>query len=227
MRFEKVLTADGSSSVRVVEWDEIFHSRRGAVRESKHVFIDNGIRKVLDVHSGRSDLRVLEMGFGTGLNAFLTALTLLDRCDKSVDYVSLDAFPLENSLALSMEYPSQLEVPLLEELIVKMIDMSWGERGIILPNFRLTKLHTDIQSHTSHEPYDILLYDAFGPRSQPELWTSDHFQQVRSLLTHDAFLVTYCAKGDVKRALRTAGFRVETLPGPPGKREMIRAWVDT
>ncbi|MFM7216671.1 MAG: tRNA (5-methylaminomethyl-2-thiouridine)(34)-methyltransferase MnmD [Bacteroidota bacterium] len=218
-----VRTGDGSASIRVVEWDEPYHSRRGAVNESMHVYIDAGIRYLMQ-QSEPGKLSVLEMGFGTGLVTFLSAIEASRAVDHDFDYTSLEVHPLAMEQVMALDYPNHIGRPELSSLFAAIHLSPWGSAAEVHERFRLTKLNTALQDYEAEHQVDLLLYDAFGPRVQPELWTPEHFAGLHRLIRPGGFLVTYCAKGVVKRALRTAGFEVETLPGPPGKREMIRAW---
>ncbi|MFM8431177.1 MAG: tRNA (5-methylaminomethyl-2-thiouridine)(34)-methyltransferase MnmD [Bacteroidota bacterium] len=224
MELERVITRDGSATLRVVGWDETYHSRHGAVRESEHVYLKNGILKALEIFTDRSPIRILEMGFGTGLNVLLAIGASLDFKGIKIEYHSIDSYPIDVDTAKSLDYPSHLGRPQLESLFEKVHDAPWNYPQIIHDDFILHKVETSIRDYIPEARFDLFLYDAFGPRVQPELWNVDCFRKVKPWLRDGAFMVTYCAKGEVKRAMQSAGFKVEALPGPPGKREMTRAW---
>ena len=204
MKREVVKTADGSKTIRLVDLDENYHSRHGALQEAEHVFIHNGIL----AFKHEKHLSIFEMGFGTGLNAFLTCL-----------------YSLENDLKINQLDYDSLKGNDYSSIFNKIHSTSWDEKNEINSNFALTKIENKIQNFSfQNEKYDIVYYDAFGPRAQQEMWSLEIFQKLYTSIKEGGFLVTYCAKGQVKRDLKTAGFNIEALPGPPGKREMTRAW---
>lgn len=213
-----ILTADGSHSIRLDELDENYHSVHGAIQESIHVFIKSGFH----FFENKKQLSVLEIGFGTGLNALLTAMEA-ERVGVKVNYSSLEKFPLQKEIVQQLNYPSQLKDTSASFLFQKIHEVNWNEYAFITETFRLKKQECDIYNFLPDEKFDLIYFDAFGPRVQPEMWTSDVFNKIYDSLLNNGILVTYCAKGEVKRTLKAAGFKVETLQGPPGKREMIRA----
>jgi tRNA U34 5-methylaminomethyl-2-thiouridine-forming methyltransferase MnmC len=219
MKREIIETADGSKTIRIVDLDENYHSNHGALQEAEHVFIQNGIVSFKD----KKQLSIFEMGFGTGLNAFLTCLYAQEN-DLIIDYDGIEAYPV------SIEEMNQLDYGSLkgaENRVVfsKIHSTTWNAKNEINSNFTLTKIENKIENQNFHpEKYDIVYYDAFGPRAQEEMWSLEIFQKLYASIKEGGFLVTYCAKGQVKRDLKTAGFKIEALPGPPGKREMTRAW---
>jgi tRNA U34 5-methylaminomethyl-2-thiouridine-forming methyltransferase MnmC len=218
---EPVLTGDGSSTLFVRELDEHYHSSRGAVNESRHVFIDAGFRFLLS--KGKRRINLLEMGWGTGLNGLLTVIES-QTFKSSVHYTALEAYPLRSETIGRLNYPSLLENRQHSaELFRRLHNAEWKREVEIVPGFTLEKLACRLEEFSPRIKYDLVYYDAFSPRSQPELWTYAVFSSLFSCMTTGAILVTYCAKGAVKRDLKEAGFLVETLPGPPGKREMTRA----
>ena len=215
-----VATGDGSHSIYLPAFDEHYHSTHGALRESLHVFIKHGYEELIYKVSAR--LRILEMGFGTGLNALLT-WERNRHVAVSVDYTSLEAFPVDASTAAQLNYPGELKSPDGEEIFMKMHTCPWEVKENFGSNFSLLKLETTLADFQPEGQYDLVYYDAFAPRVQPELWTRDVFEKLFACMCPGSLLVTYCAKGEVKRNLKAAGFLVETVPGPPGKREMTRA----
>ena len=215
-----VSTGDGSHTVSSRFSAEHYHSTHGAVRESIHVFIRHG----LDMLGPRIRIRVLEMGFGTGLNALLTQLRAR-RLTQPVDFVSVDSEPLPRSIIDQLNYGRSVEGA-TGDMLNRLHDAPWGEVVPLEPFFQLQKLHTRIEEVQLEAPFDVVYYDAFGPAYQPELWTRDAFARMYDVLLPGGTIVTYCAKGQVKRDLRAVGFSVESLPGPPGKREMTRARKD-
>ncbi len=213
-----ITTADGSPTIAIKEWDEQYHSVHGAVQESKHVYIHAGL-DALPVE--KTTIRILEFGFGTGLNALL-ALQWADKYQKNVTYHGIEAFPVSFSLIKALRYPEILQISRLffEQMHAAEMNLSHS----ITPYFSFKKMHETFEQFTpSDNTYDIIFYDAFGPRVQPRLWQPEILEKAYHALCNNGIFVTYCAKGQVKRDLKTLGFSVETLAGPPGKREMIRA----
>lgn len=217
---ERILqpTADGSHTVVVPSLSVTYHSKHGAIQESRHVFIEAGW-KSLD-HDRLSSIHILEMGFGTGLNALLT---LMEAGDKKVLYESIEQFPLPMDMVAQLNYCEQLGRPDLEEDFLKMHRMEWNQPTAISTNFTLTKIAADLNGYQPNSGIDLIYFDAFAPNTQPELWTAAIFSVLYAAQKDGGILVTYCSKGDVRRALVTAGYRVDKISGPPGKREMLRA----
>jgi len=221
MRREIILTNDGSHTIAVPERNVTYHSVHGAIQESQHVFIkagllESGIFDTTGVH------RVLEAGLGTGLNALLTLIEA-DKHKNRIHYTAIEPFPPDESVIKKLNYCKQLNLPHYQRLFEKMHQCGWEEMCEITHCFRLTKHNTTLQEFSSDEAYSIVYYDAFAPAAQPELWTKEIFDKLYSLMAEGGLLVTYCSKGDVRRAMIAAGFSVKKIPGPPGKREMIRA----
>jgi len=209
-------TADGSLTVLDVATGSTYHSRHGAKAESMHVFIGAGLDFLRE--KGLRNIRILEMGFGTGLNAFLTAECALEA-SITVDYTALEAFPLDEGVwreVVAQERGRQ-------ELFHAVHASRWGERATINSHFSITKHHLRLEEFPTEEKFDLIYYDAFEPNTQPELWTEEIFGKLFGMTTQGGVLVTYCAKGSVRRAMQAAGYAVERLPGPPFKREMLRA----
>ncbi len=210
------ITEDGSHTLYLEDLDETYHSKHGAIQEAIHVFIAAGLNYV-----DQPKLNVLEIGFGTGLNAFLT---LQNLNNKSVQYTSLEAYPLKENIIDQLNYREELKLDDSEvQQFDKLHQIEWGSYQEITSKFSLNKIQVDLINYKSKEKFDLIYFDAFGPRVQPEMWTKDIFENMYAMLAKNGVLVTYCAKGSVKRALKEVGFEVEPLPGPPGKREMTRA----
>lgn len=207
---EIVNTSDGSQTLRHPVTGETYHSMNGAVAESEHVFIRNGF----ETHSAKH-IRILEAGFGTGLNALLT-LHAANESGRSVDYTAVELYPITIDMASTMAYAS-------DPFFICLHKAPWGIQQEIAPNFRLTKIRENLADTHIDAIFDIVYYDAFAPDSQPELWTEEVFSRIYGTLAIGGILLTYSAKGDVKRALRAAGFEVHRLEGAPGKRHMLRA----
>ncbi|MCW8897345.1 MAG: tRNA (5-methylaminomethyl-2-thiouridine)(34)-methyltransferase MnmD [Flavobacteriales bacterium] len=212
-------TADGSHTLFVPELNETYHSIHGAIQESQHVFIKNGLHYFGD----KKTVNILEIGFGTGLNALLTLLAI-ENSSQKVDYISLEKFPLPNELVQQLNYPTQLKLDTdQKKLFNHLYICEWNALTPITNNFNLLKIDKDLADFQYETIFDIVYFDAFAPEKQAELWTDEIFSKIYDFLKPKGILVTYCAKGVVKRTIKSVGFQLETLPGPPGKREMIRA----
>ena len=199
-------TADGSFTLFIPEVEETYHSTHGAVQESMHVFIENGL-KACD----KEVIRILEVGLGTGLNALLT----LQHATKKIEYCALEPYPL------SKEILNELAASRTDQFEMKFHSSNSGELISIQENFSFVRMEVGLEEFQSEEKFDVIYYDAFGPRVEPGLWTLARMQQCFDLLNEGGVFVTYCAKGEVRRNLQAAGFVVERLAGPPGKREML------
>ena len=214
---ELVETADGSKTLYIPDFEEHYHSIHGALSEAQHVFIKHGLKSM-----SKTKISILELGFGTGLNAFLT-FKENRKLHKEITYTALEPFPINPDLANDLNYV-RLKGLEDEEAVFKQIHLcSWANSHIIDQYFTFSKLENTIQNIVFQNSFDLVYYDAFAPRVQPELWTEEIFTKVFDAMNVGAVLVTYCAKGSVKRALKTVGLKVESLEGPPGKREMTRA----
>ena len=217
MKREIIITSDGSTTIHMPEWDEQYHSKHGAIQEAYHVFIKNG----LETHNGK-DLAILEIGFGTGLNCFIT---LLEASKKKlrIDYSGVEAYPIGEDEILQLNYVSELDSRNFSHKFEEMHLFDWDIKQKVHDDFFLTKRKQFIKDINDVDAFDIIYFDAFGARVQPELWTEDIFKKMYDSLKKDGVLVTYSAKGSVRRAMIAVGFTVTKLPGPPGKREMLHA----
>ncbi len=209
-------TSDGSTTLFVAELNETYHSTHGAIQEAKHVFIENGI-KLID----KKEISVLEVGFGTGLNAILTS-HFSQKENKTIDYVGLETVPLGMDIINKLNYLSE-DTELSKNDFIKIHECNWKKKCNIHDNFYLTKKDSEIQSYKTNDFYDVVYYDAFGPRAQGEMWDKSIFENLYNLINEGGILVTYCAMGQFKRDLKSIGFEVNCVPGPPGKREMTIA----
>lgn len=219
MNREIFLTADGSSSITIPSMNVTYHSRHGAIRESRHVFIDAGFLYLHNQSPKKDECCIFEMGFGTGLNALLT-LREAERLGCKVIYVTIEQFPLEQDIFTRLNYCDLLERPDLQNVFLQLHTCEWEKEIVITPFFTIKKLKISLDEYSTNKRFDLVYYDAFAPTAQPELWTKEVFEKLYQV---GNLLVTYCSKGDVQRAMKEAGFTVEKLSGPPGKREMIRA----
>ncbi len=214
-----VKTADGSSSVFLEGMDVHYHSIHGAVQESQHVFIDMGLKPTM---ARTNDVRIFEMGFGTGLNAFMSFLAA-DNC--RIHYTTVEAFPLEQALFSKLDFLDALSLKAdHQQLFLKMHQASWNMDFALSEAFTMRKIDQKLEELTLPDNnFDIIYYDAFAPTAQAELWTVEVFAKLFRSLAPNGILTTYCAKGAVRRAMQEVGFTVERLAGPPRKREMLRA----
>lgn len=219
MKKEIIITADGSNTVAIPEMNVTYHSHHGAIQESVHVFIEAGLRYISGRLERRDTLRIFEMGFGTGLNAFLTAIEV-KKTKTNIHYTAVETAPLSLQEAGKLNYTQVLSY---EELFQQLHQCNWNAEVQLSDCFSITKLHTDLAAFQSFHLYHLIFYDAFAPSAQPELWTQEVFEKLFAMLEPNGVLVTYCSKSDVRRAMQAAGFMVEKLPGPKGKREMVRA----
>ena len=233
-------TDDGSATLFVPELNEHYHSTKGARTESQHIFIDMGLKA-----SPAATPRVLEIGFGTGLNAWLT-LEEAERSRRNIHYTGLELYPLDWQTVEQLGYissdeqltihrkqttineqftPNEEEQQSAIELFKQLHTSPWEKDVQLTPHFTLRKIETDVNKRrVENSPFNLVYFDAFAPEKQPEMWSQELFNRLYVLLDRDGILTTYCAKGVVRRMLQTAGFTVERLPGPPGgKREILRA----
>lgn len=209
-----ILTSDGSHTVRGDHFNECYHSERGAVLESQHVFIEAGLRQV-----AKAQLAVFEVGFGTGLNALLTLLEA-EKTGRHAYFESVDPYPLDFSTAGALNFPDVLGVD--RQLFLELHRCEWGSAVDVTPRFTLHKIRANLLHHSLQKGFDVVYFDAFSPEAQPELWTAEVFSRIYSSLNSNAVLTTYSSSGLAKQNLRTAGFAVQRLPGAGGKRHMLR-----
>ena len=214
-----IVTADGSHSLLNEDLNETYHSVHGAIQESVHVFIQNGFDHFVS-QQNPEQFSILEIGFGTGLNALLTIQKIVEKPIR-VHYTSLEAYPLGEEIWSTLNYCEELA---LKPEYKRLHQSAWDIEHLILPQFTLLKKHTTLQQ-VSFNPasYNLIYFDAFAPNKQPELWSIDMLQKVVEAMSESSVFVTYCAKGQLKRDLRALGLQIETLAGPPGKHEMVRA----
>ena len=215
-----IVTGDGSHSLYLPHLNETYHSSHGALTESKHVFIEAGLNHWLK-NEGGDTLKVLEVGFGTGLNAFL-ALDFATKAEVNVEFTSLEPFPLDEEIYSQLNYTENLG-PRATEVFLQLHQAPWDQVIPISNHFRLHKVLGKLEEFETETQFDVVFFDAFAPSKQAELWEYDILAKTVGLMAAKAVLATYCAKGQFKRDLTALGLQVETLPGPPGKKEMVRA----
>ncbi|XCF07612.1 tRNA (5-methylaminomethyl-2-thiouridine)(34)-methyltransferase MnmD [Tamlana crocina] len=247
MKREIIVTADGSTTIHIPEWNEQYHSKHGAIQEAYHVFIKHGLhycneryhsKNVIlspqnvtssevekSYNSGFDRISILEIGFGTGLNTFITLLEA-EKLNQNINYVGVEAYPVLGDHISKLNYTQELKAENSASIFKKIHDITWGENHHITDSFSLTKRQQFFSEIDDESCFDLIYFDAFGARVQPELWTEEIFKHMYNALKPNGVLVTYSAKGSVRRAMQSVGFLVEKLPGPPGKREMLRAWKE-
>lgn len=220
MKREILHTADGSTTIHLPEWNEQYHSKHGALQEARHVFIKTGLEKLLE--SNLKQISILEIGFGTGLNALVT-WEAAKKSDIFINYTGVEAYPVSLAEVEELNFPEALKDPGAAFFFEKIHRSGWEEEFPVAEFFSLTKQQKLFQQITDVNKYNLIYFDAFGARVQPDLWTEAIFLSMFNALRENGILVTYAAKGSVRRAMQQVGFKVERLPGPPGKREMLRA----
>jgi tRNA U34 5-methylaminomethyl-2-thiouridine-forming methyltransferase MnmC len=209
-----ITTSDGSTSLYIPELNENYHSTHGAIQESMHVFIEAGLQMV-----NKPSINIFEMGYGTGLN-FL--LTLIHGGKRTINYHGIEAYPLEPNLINQLNYASQLDADSETEKVFSKFHEAQGT-VILTDKITATKEQVTLSNYIPKIKFDLVYFDAFAPEVQPELWTPDVFDKIFNMMYPGGILTTYCAKGQVRRNMISSGFKVERIPGPPGKRQMMRA----
>lgn len=217
MKREIITTSDGSVTIYLPDMKETYHSKFGAIQEAYHVFIKNG----LALTNGRP-VSVLEIGFGTGLNAFITYLET-EKSGQAIQYTAIEAYPVAEDEIKQLNYVAQLRADEHEIMFEKMHNAQWEEEVKISLNFSLTKQQKYFADVMDIAKYDLIYFDAFGYHAQPELWSAEIFSKMFTALKHNGILVTYACRSVIKKAMEEAGFTTQKLPGPPGKREMLKA----
>ncbi len=217
MKRKIITTADGSTTIHLEDWQEQYHSRHGAIQEAYHVFIENGLYNL-----NSKEIAILEMGFGTGLNA-LISLIEAEKKGLKITYTGVERYPIADKELKGLNFVEVLGASTYRDLYAKMHRVPWDQEVVITKQFSLEKKLKDFREVKEVNRYSLIYFDAFGARVQPELWTEDIFNAMFAALKNGGILVTYSAKGSVRRAMEKAGFTTERLPGPPGKREMLRA----
>jgi tRNA U34 5-methylaminomethyl-2-thiouridine-forming methyltransferase MnmC len=213
-----IVTRDGSNSIEIPEMNVTYHSIHGAVQESMHVFIKEGLHHLIN-QSTTQPISIFEMGFGTGLNAFLTAIEAVTK-GIQIHYTTVEQFPISLEEANKLNYGESLHD---EAIFQKLHSSEWDTDVAVTDNFILRKEQAELINFSINKQFNLIYYDAFAPSAQPQLWTKEIFEKLYNMLLPNGILVTYCSKGDVRRAMMAAGFTVKKLAGPPGKREMLRA----
>lgn len=222
MKRQIIITADGSTTIQIEDWNEQYHSIHGAIQEAYHVFINAGLQRFLKLQQPSNPISILEIGFGTGLNAFITAIETIPL-QQQIYYEGVEAYPLETEELLALNYEAQLKDKSIAGVFETLHKGPWEEDFDVSDYFKMRKSQMFFNEIEAAGVFDLIYFDAFGARVQPELWDQSMFERMFKALKPKGTLVTYAAKGSVRRAMIAAGFSVEKLPGPPGKREMLRA----
>lgn len=218
-KYEIVETEDGSHTLKLVDTDITFHSKKGAIQESLHVFIQTGFDYFTQENPSAKVVKIFEVGFGTGLNALLTAKAARKR-GKQVVYKAVDLYPLGGDIFNRLNYPQILDEI---ELYRAIMQTGWEQLLYIDPFFKLQKIRMGLEQYTFTELQHIIYFDAFAPEDQEEMWSEAICKKMFDGLESGGVLVTYCSKSIVRRTLQAAGFNIQKIPGPPGKREIVRA----
>lgn len=221
MKREMIATKDGSFTIAIPEKNVTYHSIYGAIQESRHVFINAGLNYITCNAADRDVLYLLEIGLGTGLNALLTFLET-EKAERAVHYTAIEPFPLTLEEIARLNYCGQLNREDVKDRFFKLHECEWERNSSLSSLFTIYKSGKSLFEFTGAK-YHLVYFDAFAPTSEPDLWSQSIFEKLYSMLLPGGVLVTYCSKGEVRRAMLRAGFAVEKIPGPPGKREMIRA----
>ncbi|MEP7277070.1 MAG: tRNA (5-methylaminomethyl-2-thiouridine)(34)-methyltransferase MnmD [Bacteroidota bacterium] len=222
MKKEIIVTTDGSHSIAIPEMGVTYHSLHGAIQESEHVFIEAGLQYIIKDGKRPTEISILELGFGTGLNALLT-LAAAEKNRQNIYYETIEPNPLEQELFNALNYCSQLQPPGLQPLFNRLHECAWDTDIALTPWFHFKKSRTGFAGFSTERVFNLIYFDAFAPDIQPELWTVTVFKKLYDNMLPGAVLTTYCSKSIVRRAMAEAGFVVEKIPGPPHKREMVRA----
>lgn len=219
MKRQIILTKDGSSSLYLPDKDEHYHSYHGAVQESNHVFIKNGLLQLI---RKKPEIDILEVGFGTGLNAILTLANAV-KFKKLIKYQAIEPYPLNLAEVKQLNYAKFIDTKLYEQNFERLHRILFDQWQEIHSYFQLIKYKKTLLDCSFDNKFDLIYYDAFGPRANPDMWEFKPLSHVVNCLKNDGIFVTYSVKGSVKRILKNLGLEVQKLPGPPGKREMMIA----
>lgn len=218
MKREIIITSDGSKTIHLPKWNEQYHSKHGAIQEAYHVFIQNG----LNCFKNETNISILEIGFGTGLNCFISYLEA-QKNNMKINYTGIEAYPVKQIEIEQLNYVEILKVKEKQSIFENIHLLPWNRKHNLSNYFSLSKNKQFFKEIKDVSKYNLIYFDAFGARVQPEIWTEKIFKKMFQALKKNGVLVTYSAKGSVRRVMQKVGFIVERLPGPPGKREMLRA----
>ncbi|WP_413512534.1 tRNA (5-methylaminomethyl-2-thiouridine)(34)-methyltransferase MnmD [Myroides odoratus] len=220
MKRNIIITSDGSHSLEIEEWGETYHSIHGAIQESNHVYIEQGLMKFIH----QEEVKIVEFGFGTGLNAFLTMAQIIDK-QKKLIYHTIEAFPLQKEEYEVLTFSTHLpDFKQGKEVFTRMHEVPWNVMCPLHPQLVIQKLLVPFEIvELTKDYFDLVYFDVFGYQFQPHLWSEAIFKKAYDSLKHGGTLVTYACRSAIKRNMKAAGFTIEIVPGPPGKREMTLA----
>ncbi|MBC8034414.1 MAG: tRNA (5-methylaminomethyl-2-thiouridine)(34)-methyltransferase MnmD [Chitinophagaceae bacterium] len=219
MQRQLIITNDGSHSISIPDSGISYHSMHGAIQESTHIFIDAGLKELLKT---RNEISIFEVGLGTGLNALLTFIATAGFPVK-VYYETVETNPVEDAMVTTINYTEILGRPDLQHLFLQIHQLPWNSPQHLADNFYFYKRNADVADLIFTTTYNLVYFDAFAPDVQPELWTTEVFKKLYDALEQGGLMLTYCSKVTVRKAMEAAGFLVEKVPGPWGKREILRA----
>ena len=218
LKREFITTKDGSVTIFLPEYNETYHSKFGAIQEAQHVFIKYGFNCIES-----ANVSILEVGFGTGLNALVTKFAN-ENLGKTIEYFGIEKFPIPAKEVAQLNYVDNLEMPSLAPFFKSLHSCNWEERVTIDSNFTLFKNKVALEGFSVAPQFNLVYFDAFGFHYQPELWTEEIFRKMYNCMLPNSILVTYACRTSIRKAMLAVGFEVEKLPGAPGKREMLRAF---
>jgi tRNA U34 5-methylaminomethyl-2-thiouridine-forming methyltransferase MnmC len=221
MKREILITGDGSQTITIPELNVTYHSLHGAIQESMHVFIEAGLKPLLN-RAARQPVFIFEMGFGTGLNALLT-LIQAEQSQQEIYYETIESDPVEMDCVKGLNYYEQLQKPGLKNAFEQLHYCEWNKVIAITPYFTFKKINGGLTAYSADTKFNLIYFDAFAPTVQPELWTTEVFKKLYGIMEKNGVLITYSSKSIVRKAMQAAGFTVTKIPGPHGKREMVRA----
>jgi tRNA U34 5-methylaminomethyl-2-thiouridine-forming methyltransferase MnmC len=221
MKREILITGDGSQTIAIPELNVTYHSMHGAIQESMHVFIEAGLKPLLN-RAARQPVFIFEMGLGTGLNALLT-LIQAEQSQQEIYYETIESDPVETDRVKGLTYYEQLQKPGLKKAFEQLHYCEWNKVIAITPYFTFKKINAGLTAYSSDTKFNLIYFDAFAPTVQPELWTTEVFKKLYGIMEKNGVLITYSSKSIVRKAMQAAGFTVTKIPGPHGKREMVRA----
>lgn len=210
-----VTTNDGSHTIHNKSLDEHYHSTNGAIQEAELVYIQNALN-----YTSKKEITLFEVGFGTGLNAFLTAIYAFEQ-KRKIRYITIEKFPIQKELISELNYTSFFK-DTYKSFFSSIHSSNWGKEEVINEYFSLLKIEGDLLDFPKIPNFDVVYFDAFAPNKQDEMWSQQIFDYIFQNMNSNGIITTYCAKGDVRRMMQQAGFTMERIPGPPGKREMLR-----
>lgn len=222
INFKKIITGDGSPTLYSININEYYKSKHGALTESNYVFLNNGL-DFWKKKNNKSKCRIFEMGFGLGFNAYSTLVSNSIK-NMKIEYNTIEAFPVEFEVIKSLNFDNYSNNIIDLNLFLKLHSIPWGLKVNFNSSFNIFKIKSKIENYNFVNKYDVIFYDAFGYRVQPELWEEATLEPLLKSLNSNGVFVTYSSKGSVKRILESKGFSVEKIKGPPGKREMLRAY---